>query len=176
MFVVFDLDGTLALNEHRVHYIREEPRDYDAFYAACTNDVPNAVVTAVFQAHVSAGNHVEIWSGRSDQVREETEHWLRKRAGISSYRLKRMRRAADHRPDVVLKREWLSEARAAGRAPDLVYDDRDCVVAMWREEGVPCFQVAPGLDGQDFRDDAVTYEIIHLDGRRERVRLDRRSG
>ena len=27
---------------------------------------------------------------------------------------------------------------------DLAFDDRDRVVAMWREEGVPCFQVAPG--------------------------------
>lgn len=40
--------------------------------------------------------------------------------------------------------EWLMEARANGGAPDLVYDDRGCVVAMWRSEGVPCFQVAPG--------------------------------
>jgi hypothetical protein len=58
--------------------------------------------------------------------------------------LTRMRPAADHQTDVELKRAWLAEARANGGAPDMVYDDRDSVVAMWRAEGVPCFQVAPG--------------------------------
>ena len=144
MFVVFDLDGTLALNEHRVHHIRKEPRDYDAFFAACVDDQPCQAAIAAMQAHILAHHVVAIWSGRSDQVREQTERWLSQVAGVSSYRLTRMRRAGDHQPDVALKRSWLREARASGAAPDLVYDDRDCVVAMWREEGVPCFQVAPG--------------------------------
>jgi hypothetical protein len=146
MFVVFDLDGTLALNEHRVHHIRKEPKDYDAFYAACVDDQPCHAVIHAMLAHVDFGCAVEIWTGRSDQVRAETEEWLYKfvRDYNANPALTRMRKAGDHRPDVVLKREWLNEARAAGRAPDLVYDDRDSVVAMWREEGVPCFQVRPG--------------------------------
>ena len=32
----------------------------------------------------------------------------------------------------------------ATRGPDAVYDDRNKVVAMWREEGIQCFQVALG--------------------------------
>jgi hypothetical protein len=146
MIVVFDLDGTLALNEHRVHHIRGDfgrKKDYDAFFAACVDDQPCRPVMATFAALVRAQHVVEIWSGRSDQVRDETGRWLA-RFGISSYYLRRMRRAGDHQPDVELKRAWLNEARAAGVPPDLVYDDRDSVVAMWREEGVPCFQVAPG--------------------------------
>lgn len=144
MFVVFDLDGTLALNEHRVHYIRGEKRDYDAFYAACVDDKPNFVAIAALEAHIYTGARVEIWSGRSEQVRAETEQWLQKYTAIDSYMLTRMRPIGDHQPDVELKRKWLKEARANGGAPDLVYDDRDSVVAMWREMGVPCFQVAPG--------------------------------
>ena len=144
MFVVFDLDGTLALNEHRVHHIRGKHRDYDAFFAACVDDLPCWPVIEALQAHACAGHRVEIWSGRSDQVREHSERWLMEIAGISGYRLKRMRRQGDYQPDVDLKRSWLADARANGGAPDLVYDDRDCVVAMWRAEGVPCFQVAPG--------------------------------
>lgn len=141
--VVFDLDGTLALNDHRTHYVRGTDRDYDAFYAACAADLPNLPAFAALRAHVVAGHHVEIWSGRSDQVRDETLAWLREH-GVPEWRLTHMRRAGDHRPDTVVKREWLQEARRTGGAPDLVYDDRDVVVAMWREAGVPCFQVAPG--------------------------------
>lgn len=37
------------------------------------------------------------------------------------------------------------ESRAVGIERVLcAYDDRDRVVVMWRAEGIPCFQVAPG--------------------------------
>lgn len=143
MFVVFDLDGTIALTEHRQHFLERSPRDYDAFFAACADDKPCLPVIAALRAHRGIRHRVEIWSGRSDQVRLQTEAWLEAH-DVPAKLLKRMRRAGDHRPDTVVKREWLADARANGGAPDLVYDDRDSVVAMWRAEGVPCFQVAPG--------------------------------
>lgn len=143
MYVVFDLDGTLALNEHRVHHIRGEKKDYDAFYAACAGDSPCWPVLNMMLMHNAAGHRVEIWSGRSDQVRLETEAWLEAH-GVPARLLARMRHRSDHRPDILVKREWLRAARMNGGAPDLVYDDRDVVVKMWREEGVTCFQVAPG--------------------------------
>lgn len=142
-FVVFDLDGTLALNEHRLHFIRRDPKDWDAFFAACPQDAINRAVRFTLEAHELAGHRVEIWSGRSDQVRAETVAWMELHC-IDPSLLTRMRPVGDHRPDVILKRCWLREARANGGAPDLVYDNRAVVVAMWREEGVPCFQVAPG--------------------------------
>ncbi len=143
MFIVFDLDGTLALNDHRLHHIRGEVRDYDAFYAACARDQPSPAAIAALRAHYEAGHRLEIWSGRSDQVRTVTEAWLGNH-GVNPVLLKRMRPVGDHQPDVELKRGWLREARKNGGAPNLVYDDRDAVVAMWREMGVTCFQVAPG--------------------------------
>lgn len=150
MFVVFDLDGTLALNDHRLHHIRKTPKDYDAFYAACVDDLPNRPVIATLLAHHEAGHRIEVWSGRSDQVEAETRAWLRmhiRSSGgcpVAEEGLTRMRPAGDHQPDVNLKRAWLRDARRNGGGPDAVYDDRDSVVAMWREEGVACFQVAPG--------------------------------
>lgn len=142
-FVVFDLDGTLAINEHRLHFIQRDPKDWDAFFAACSQDAINPAVLCALDAHELAGHRVEIWSGRSDQMRAETVAWLEMHC-IDPSMLTRMRSAGDHRPDVILKQGWLSDARVTRHAPDLVYDDRDVVVAMWREAGVPCFQVAPG--------------------------------
>ncbi len=143
MFVVFDLDGTLALNEHRLHYIRNTPKDYDTFYAACAADLPCAPVIGTLRAHLAIGDRVEIWSGRSDQVRRETAAWL-ELFGVGAGCLTRMRPAGDHQPDTSLKRAWIRDARKNGGIPDLAYDDRDGVVALWRGEGVTCFQVAPG--------------------------------
>jgi len=145
MFVVFDLDGTLSLNAHRQHFLEQVPKRWDEWHAACAEDPPCLPVIETLRLYYAArpAHRVEIWSGRSDVVRRETERWLLQQ-GINPLLLKRMRPAKDHRPDVDLKRKWLCEARANGGAPDLVYDDRDRVVAMWREEGVRCFQVAPG--------------------------------
>jgi hypothetical protein len=158
MFVVFDLDGTLACCAHRQHMIADwEPAppigaagaamanltepNWEAPYRACVDDKPMRATINTLIAFRAAGAAVEIWTGRSDLVRPETERWLMNN-GIGNYHLKRMRPHGDHQPDVHLKRKWLYAP--FGERPDLVFEDRARVVAMWREEGIPCFQVAPG--------------------------------
>jgi hypothetical protein len=149
MFIVFDLDGTLALNKHREHFVTGPKKDWDAFFDACGGDEPNWPVISVMcaltfcRAYAGDGrvwepNTVEIWSGRTDRVRPITEQWL-ERSGVPMEFLTRMRREGDFTADEVLKEQWLQERR-----PDLVFDDRDKVVAMWRRHGIPCFQVAEG--------------------------------
>jgi len=139
MLVVFDLDGTIADITHRVHHVRGGNKNWDAFFAGCVDDTPNWPVVQSLKAHLAAGHRVEIWSARSDVVRRETKEWLAAEAGINPALLTHMRAAGDNTADVALKRYWLSQS--ADR-PDLIYDDRQRVVDMWREEGIPCFQVA----------------------------------
>lgn len=142
MFVVFDLDGTLADIRHRVHFVRGTSKpDWSSFFLACVDDVPNWPVVDALKAHLNAGHKVEIWSARNDAVRRETEGWLAIEAGIDPALLTRMRHADDTTPDVVLKRRWLTDLHHT-EWPDVVYDDRQRVVDMWREEGIACFQVA----------------------------------
>ena len=141
MFVVFDLDGTLANTDHRAHYLQRQgsQKDWRAFFAACDRDEPHRHIVQVFHALKLAGHDIEIWSGRSDEVREKTEQWLRENC-LDGVPL-RMRAAGDYTADDVLKMEWLEQA---SRKPDLMFDDRAKVVAMWRAKDIPCCQVAPG--------------------------------
>lgn len=152
---IFDLDGTLALIEHRRHFVEGKKKDWPGFFKACVDDKPNYRVIHTLQWLRKAGAEIWIWSGRSDEVRAETEKWLRDHCCLPTrwwggplqvpFEAFRMRKAGDHQPDVTLKRGWLAEIeppeyeRLVG-----VFDDRDSVVAMWREAGVTCFQVAPG--------------------------------
>lgn len=140
MFVVFDLDGTLADISHRVHHVRDGKRDWPAFFAACPDDAPNKPVIAALLAHHWQGHRVEVWSARSDVVRAETEAWLEDNR-IPARLLTHMRAAGDSTPDTELKRFWLNQLHERER-PDVIYDDRQRVVDMWREEGIACFQVA----------------------------------
>jgi len=140
MFVVFDLDGTLALTEHRAHFLNRPGREKDwrGFYAACDRDEPCHPIIRTLLALDATGAEVEIWSGRSDEVKDKTTAWLAEQ-GLGHI-LIRTRAAGDHRPDTVLKAEWLDE----GRKPDLIFEDRASVVAMWRARGFVVCQVAPG--------------------------------
>ena len=136
---IFDLDGTLANMQHRVHLIP----DWTAFFAACVHDTPIHEVIDTLQAIREGGAEVRIWSGRSDSVRAETQDWIERKVG-EGVPLK-MRPARDHQPDETLKLKWLKDLSEYDRARLVgIFDDRDRVVAMWRSQGVTCFQVAPG--------------------------------
>lgn len=152
---IFDLDGTLALIQHRRHFVERErgEQDWRAFYAACVNDEPNEPVIGLMNK-LRWFADVWIWSGRSDEVRAQTIEWLAKHTSFAPWsfdsdfaneHVLTMRPEGDYTPDDVLKKQWLDamlvddRKRLAG-----VFDDRDRVVQMWRAAGVPCFQVAPG--------------------------------
>ncbi|MDX1372804.1 MAG: hypothetical protein R3321_10060, partial [Nitrososphaeraceae archaeon] len=69
---IFDLDGTLANIEHRVHYVRgKKHRDYDTFFKQCINDKPNQWIIDLLNI-VRKHGEVLILSGRSDVVEIET--------------------------------------------------------------------------------------------------------
>lgn len=139
---IFDLDGTLALIEHRRHFVEGDKKDWPAFFAACKDDIPNFPVIRVSHALVEHGAEIRIWSGRSDEVRGVTEKWLRNWDCLFPLT---MRAAGDHQPDETLKAAWLDAMSAEDRKRLVaIFDDRDRVVAMWRSKGVACFQVAPG--------------------------------
>lgn len=152
---IFDLDGTLALIQHRRHFVERERKDQDwpAFYAACVGDEPNAPIIRVME---SLRRFADVWifSGRSDEVRQQTVEWLVKHTSFSSsdfdsafgtQDVLTMRQAGDYTPDDVLKKRWLDDMLVSDRARLVaVFEDRDRMVKMWRAAGVPCFQVAEG--------------------------------
>lgn len=145
---IFDLDGTLALVDHRRHFVENGAGRWREFYAACVNDKPNVPVIRVLNSLVYAAADIRIFSGRSDEVQAQTVSWLLTHAALARREIVsglRMRKEGDYTPDEVLKKQWLDElSRTDRRRLTAVFDDRDKVVAMWRENGVPCFQVAPG--------------------------------
>lgn len=147
---IFDLDGTLAEIEHRKHLLEEkhDPQRWRRFYAACDKDSPCAAVIGTMNSLRLSGCDVWIFSGRSDEVRAKTVAWLCEHTSFTEHELETaltMRKEGDYTADDELKLSWLSEMLVDDRRRLVaVFDDRDRVVSMWRAEGVPCFQVAPG--------------------------------
>ena len=133
--VIFDLDGTFAFLGDR--------SPYDASKAE--GDEINEAVHFVYQAirHGVPETAVLLVSGREDRWRAETERWLA-RHEITWDGLY-MRRAGDRRKDTVVKREIYERHIVGNYTVRVVFDDRDQVVRLWRDElNLPCFQVAWG--------------------------------
>ena len=138
--IIFDLDGTLALIDHRRHLVEGKNKNWDAFFEACDEDKPNYPIIDVFFGLEHTNNfRIRIWSGRSESVRKKTEFWLGEH-GLGGVKLK-MRPIGDYQSDVFLKKSWLDEL---DEKPHLVFDDRNSVVQMWRSNGIPCAQVEYG--------------------------------
>lgn len=148
---IFDLDGTLALTDHRTHLLankENDPECWRRFYAACDKDTPCPQVLELMETLRRNGHDVIILSGRSDEVRDKTEAWLVNYTSFTKEELDHcliMRKEGDHRTDIVLKEEFLKKLPDADRNRLTgVFEDRSSVVKMWRDNGVQCYQVAYG--------------------------------
>ncbi len=148
---IFDIDGTLADCTHRLPMLKSDAADkYDRFFACVYADAPIKPVIEVLNLLVAAGADIVLCTGRREDCRAATVEWLGHHTDLSREWLRRegklnMRSIGDRRPDHVVKRQqYLTipvEQRDNIRG---VFDDRSSVVAMWRELGLTCFQVANG--------------------------------
>lgn len=130
--VIFDMDGTLALLNGR--------NPYDA--SGCEYDLLNNVVFDALRRYQNDGYKIIIFSGRKDTYLAETDRWLTKN-GIKPD-LFAMRKADDNRDDATLKEELFREHVLGKFFVEVVYDDRNRVVDMWRDLGLNVFQVNEG--------------------------------
>src|SRR5687768_148188 len=107
MIALFDLDGTLSLAEHRIHHVRGKNKNYRKFFAASKDDKPYEPILEVARRLYQTGISIVIFSGRSEEVRKDTEEWLSKHLGVPHKLV--MRREKDFTPDHILKKSWLND-------------------------------------------------------------------
>jgi len=140
---IFDIDGTIANCEHRMHHAIA--KEWDDFFGKVHLDAPIPHMIKLYQI-LELNTHCIFVSGRNDVCREETIAWLKKHV-LPKYRRMPdlyMRNEKDRRADYFTKSDLLDQLLKDGYRPIMVFDDRDQVVRMWRERGIPCAQVAPG--------------------------------
>lgn len=147
--VIFDLDGTLALiDQRRAKAARADGKiNWKVFFDPknIQLDQPNIPVIEMFNLLKNAGHKMIIFSGRDSINKNATKDWLAKHDIEPD--ILRMRPEGSFTPDDKLKRDWLHELPGIGiNIEDIVciFDDRDKVVKMWRNEGLTCMQVAEG--------------------------------
>lgn len=129
--IICDLDGTIALHTGR--------SPYDT--AKCDTDVVNLVVSDLLLRY---NERLIFVSGRDEEFRPQTVEWLKKNIGYEYSYLLFMRPKGDKREDSIVKEEIYNNEIKGKYNVELVLDDRNRVVEMWRRNGLTCFQVAEG--------------------------------
>ena len=133
--VIFDLDGTFAFLGDRSPTMPAKP--------STTRSTRPSNSSTRRSARGKPKTAILLVSGREDRWRAETERWL-ERHGVDVRRTLHAQ-AGDRRKDTVVKREIYERHIAGKYTVRVVFDDRDQVVRLWRDElDLPCFQVAWG--------------------------------
>tara|TARA_R110002153_G_scaffold270869_1_gene437588 strand:- start:627 stop:1136 length:510 start_codon:yes stop_codon:yes gene_type:complete len=147
--VIFDLDGTLALIEERRKISTKEngKLDWDIFFdpSNIELDKPNWPVIKMAQLLKDSGHMIVIFSGRSKATKDATRDWLNKyEVPHDVIKMRPTGNGFQFTPDDKLKQQWLDDLFPNKEDILCVFDDRDKVVNMWRENGLTCMQVAQG--------------------------------
>ena len=144
--VIFDLDGTLALIDSRreLSIGDDDKMDWDTFFnpKMISLDDPNQKVIDMLNM-IDNTDKYQIWilSGRSDVTKDATIDWLNNH-GINYDNLIMRPQKHLYMKDSDLKQMWLDDIGVDNVA--MVFDDRNQVVDMWRQNGLTTFQVADG--------------------------------
>lgn len=142
--VVFDIDGTLADNDHRRYFIKGEQKDWKVYNLYMKYDGLHEDVASILWSLHDSGDTVVLCTGREITFRPTTWMWLEEMRLAHKVSDVYFRPAKDYRPDSVVKVELLREIEKDYGRPYLWFDDRKQVVDALRAEGIRVLQVAPG--------------------------------
>ena len=142
--VIFDIDGTVA-----DHQGIRSPYDY----TKVIKDRPRLAVIELVRLYSDAGYRIIFCSGREDSCREDTMRWLDTYLSYINHDsdivkipyVLFMRKTGDKRQDRIIKGEIFDQHIRDNWNVEMVFDDRDSVVALWRNElKLNCSQVNYG--------------------------------
>ena len=139
---IVDIDGTLANTNHRIHHLLQTPKDWQSWHSKSKDDGVHWELVDILKWAMRSNVTIILCTGRDEEYKQDTKEWLFDHD--IPYDLLYMRTKGDRRDDDVVKLEMLKDIKEKGFNPVLVFEDRDRVVKMWRNEGIRCYQVAPG--------------------------------
>lgn len=141
--IIVDLDGTLADNSHRLHYIINDDgtKDWDKFFGGIPEDTINPWCKEIIIKYRNT-HKILFVTGRPDRngIKPDTIDWLAKHSMLYNYEL-HMRGTNDYRKDVIVKSEILNSLSEKYEFT-FALEDRSHIAKAFREKGIITLQVA----------------------------------
>ncbi|MDJ1470019.1 AAA family ATPase [Cytophagaceae bacterium YF14B1] len=135
--VLVDIDGTVAKMNGRMAYD----------WKRVGEDLPKWNVINVVKSLKNHGYHIIFFSGRDGICHNETSAWITQYFDWTEKEHFQLflRTPKDQRKDSIVKKEMFETYIRNKYFVEMVIDDRDQVVAMWRKDlGLTCLQVDYG--------------------------------
>jgi hypothetical protein len=144
--VLFDLDGTLSNNQHRLPIIinsdgsKKPNPDWDNYTQQCIFDTPKLPIINICKQYIANNHYVIILTGRCESMRSVTEAWLHG-AGLTGYTKLMMRPDGNYTPSAEIKRDWMLDIlppfdEADGSLSYVAYDDLNHNLEMFQKLGL----------------------------------------
>lgn len=143
---IFDIDGTIADNRHRLHHIlHDDPRkkDWDAYDALWWDDGPIHAMLDLVKFLRQAGANVMYLTGRNTRGRADTIRWLEWHNVAPQHPEQLvMRGLKDYRDAGTMKLDYLDRRGIRPEHVRTIFDDNNHVVRSLRDAGYHVCHVA----------------------------------
>ena len=130
--ILCDIDGTIANNDHRQHFL-EGKKDWDGFFSELINDEPIIEIIKKINAYHDAGKNIIFLTGRPERFRYSTTLWLKENFDFEFKLL--MRKDSDYRNKLEVKEEIFNENFSSNDI-ECIYDNDKDLIKMWNEKGI----------------------------------------
>ena len=130
--ILCDIDGTVANNNHRQHFL-EGKKDWDGFFSELINDEPIIKIIEKINAYHDAGNNIIFLTGRPEKYRYSTTLWLKENFDFEFKLL--MRKNNDYRNKLEVKEEIFNENFLSNDI-EYIFDNDIDLIEMWNEKGI----------------------------------------
>ena len=130
--ILCDIDGTIANNDHRQHFL-EGKKDWEGFFSEIINDKPIYPVINIINEESSNGKKIVFLTGRPERYRYSTKLWLNEYFNFDFEIY--MRKDNDKNNKLKVKREIFN---ANFNVEDILYciDNDYDLLEQWNEMGL----------------------------------------
>jgi len=139
--LICDIDGTLANINHRLHFVKQDKKDWKSFFNDISKDEVNKwcldIIRGLRDKYI-----ITLCSGRPDDYRDITLKWLEDNRIPYDHLF--MRNKGDFRQDYIIKQNLLDFEIKTRYNIGFAIDDRLQVVEMLRNNGITVLQCDKG--------------------------------
>tara|TARA_B100000287_G_scaffold18927_1_gene18964 strand:+ start:1499 stop:1918 length:420 start_codon:yes stop_codon:yes gene_type:complete len=135
--ILCDIDGTVADNSHRQHFL-EEKKDWDGFFDALDLDEPIYEIINKMNDEHNQGREIIFLTGRPERYRDPTENWLKQ---YFNFPLRVVMRPNDNKKNKLLTKKEMFEQNFNIDEIFYVIDNDEDLLNMWKKMGMRVYSV-----------------------------------
>ena len=135
--VICDIDGTIANNVHRQHFL-EGKKDWDGFFSELYKDKPIFEIIDKVNSLENEGHKIYFLTGRPEKYKLQTKDWLKKYFTFDLELL--MRNNSDRRNKIEIKKE-LFQTYLSSFEIKVIFENDPNLICLWKKLGLNVFEV-----------------------------------